>query len=1040
PPADGLVTDMTGRAVPPSLAVVPTFLEAETRRRRRLRDRRHRHHRRRKERAAGASGYSSSSALTPVSDTTPSFSGISDMSEYSDDDDDDLIIATAELAQEAPLAVLNLCYDAIAVNSTAFIPAEDPLADAGDASDNELLGGGGGSTRSKSAPLWRRLLRRLRPRKGRSSDVVADNSHEESRGEFSGASSNADKYSGSKTETALLSWSEYLGAANYAQLRDKDVEKYVQVWPFSSERKSMSTLVRVRRREDGKLVWRLYVKGAPEIIVQSCRWIVDVDGAFQTQDREEILNDYQASPLPLGSITAAASDEGRISNEERPGALHINIPLINLDHGSDDDGDDGNGDDGNLPETSCTPYLLSAHYTGSHAPGSDITEVGEDTTLAASFPPNFAHNPAIPVLPLDKETLHDLRHTISDYASRALRTIGMAYRDFDTFDEASLAQLESDVEWRAEAGLVCLGIFAIEDPLREGVTDAVRRCQSAGITVRMVTGDNPLTARAIATQCGIFTPGMGGIILEGPKFRRLSPEQMEFIVPRLQVLARSSPEDKRKLVEWLRAHGEVVSVTGDGTNDGPALKAANVGFSMGIAGTEVAKEASSIVLLDDNFKSIVRACMWGRTVNDAVKKFLQFQITVNITAVLIAFVSSVADPEEKSVFTAVQLLWINLIMDSFAALALATDPPTDDLLDRYPEKPDAPLITFTMWKNIIGQSVFQVVVCFLTLYAADDIFHLHTVTNSHDMLVLRTLVFNTFAWMQIFNEFNCRVLHNEVNCFKGMQRNWFFMIIVLISVVGQVIIIQWGGAAFQTTGLSGKHWAFSIIAGFISLPIGLVFRLIPDQLIWWMLPFVPQDIYREPQSLEWQPPAQSVRNRLAGGDTNFHSSAEEAGAAHNDGLRSSVARLGADISKRMGRPPRVSGGSSDASIQDGADHSRLHQWRRPRARSHVENNGTTLLAHQTVSDATPRLPDTPGVPTHSPRQQRPERRRKRSGSGETKRKSVIAAAMVPSLVASSIGIGMSTSAMPPNKMTIEDLVDQELDRQTDMADKPASSQ
>ncbi|KAJ1671071.1 plasma membrane calcium, partial [Coemansia sp. RSA 25] len=842
PPADGLVTDMTGRAVPPEMAVVPTFLETETRRQRRLRDRRHRHHRRRKGRAAGASGYSSSSALTPVSDTTPSFSGISDISDYSDEDDDDLIIATAELAQEAPQAVLNLCYDAIAVNSTAFIPAEDVLADAGDASDDELLGGGS-STRAKSAPLWRRLLRRLRTRKSRSSNGVVDSSHEESRGESPSAPSNADKYSGSKTETALLSWSETLGAANYAQLRDKDVDQYVQVWPFSSERKSMSTLVRVRRREDGKVVWRLYVKGAPEMVIQSCRWIVDVDGAFQNQDQEEILNERQVSPPPPWSVSAIADEGERIANEGSPGTVHANIPQINLDHGSDND------DDGEIQESSRTPYLLSAHYTSARANGSEATDVGEEALIAASFPPNFAHNPAIPVLPLDDETLRDLRHTISDYASRALRTIGMAYRDFDTFDEASLAQLESDAEWRDEAGLVCLGIFAIEDPLREGVTDAVRRCQNAGITVRMVTGDNPLTARAIATQCGIFTPGMGGIILEGPKFRRLTPEQMEFIVPRLQVLARSSPEDKRMLVEWLRTHGEVVAVTGDGTNDGPALKAANVGFSMGIAGTEVAKEASSIVLLDDNFKSIVRACMWGRTVNDAVKKFLQFQITVNITAVLIAFVSSVADKEEKSVFTAVQLLWINLIMDSFAALALATDPPTDNLLDRHPEKPDAPLITFTMWKNIIGQSIFQVVVCFLTLYAADDIFHLHTVESSHDMLVLRTLVFNTFAWMQIFNEFNCRVLHNELNCFKGMQKNWFFMAIVLISVVGQIIIVQWGGVAFQTTALSGKYWAFSIVAGFLSLPIGLVFRLIPDQLIWWVLPFVPQDIYREPQSL-----------------------------------------------------------------------------------------------------------------------------------------------------------------------------------------------
>ncbi|KAJ2788300.1 plasma membrane calcium [Coemansia linderi] len=617
----------------------------------------------------------------------------------------------------------------------------------------------------------------------------------------------------------------------------------------------------------------------------------------------------------------------------------------------------------------------------------------------------------------------------------------MAYRDFDSFDEASLAQLDSDVEWRNEAGLVCLGIFAIEDPLREGVTDAVRRCQNAGIIVRMVTGDNPLTARAIATQCGIYTPGMGGIILEGPKFRKLTPEQMEFIVPRLQVLARSSPEDKRMLVEWLRTHGEVVSVTGDGTNDGPALKAANVGFSMGIAGTEVAKEASSIVLLDDNFKSIVRACMWGRTVNDAVKKFLQFQITVNITAVLIAFVSSVADKEEKSVFTAVQLLWINLIMDSFAALALATDPPTDDLLDRPPEKPDAPLITFTMWKNIIGQSVFQVVVCFLTLYAADDIFNLHTVDSEHDMLVLRTLVFNTFAWMQIFNEFNCRVLHNELNCFRGMHKNWFFMIIVLISVVGQVIIIQWGGVAFQTTGLGGKYWAFSIVAGSIALPIGLVFRLVPDQLIWWMLPFVRQDIYREPQSLEWQPPALNVRNRLAGGDVNYHSSADEADGAHNDGLRSSVARLGADISRRMGRPPRASGRSSRISLQDGSaqldEQSRQQQWLL-RARSQAAASGAALQG-QPPGGTTPGAHAALGVRAPHAKE-RPERRRKRSASGEGRQKSVVAAAMVPSLVASSIGIGMSTSTMPPNKMTIEDLIDQELERQEEATDKPVDGQ
>ncbi|KAJ1947673.1 plasma membrane calcium [Kickxella alabastrina] len=1036
PPADGLVTDMAGRAVPPEKAVLPTLLETQSRRQRRLRDRRYRHIRRRLSRAAGvASGYSSSSALTPTSDAIPSFSGLSDLSDQSDNDE--VVVATAELGEEAPLAVLNLCHDAIAVNSTAFIPAADLQVD-GDAagSDDGLLGNGAAG---KSIPFWRRLLGRLQKKSRANADPVAG---EESRGESAGAVSNADKFTGSKTETAMLTWSETLGAPLYSQLRDKDIDKHVQIWPFSSERKAMSTLVRIRRREDNKLVWRLYVKGAPEVVIQDCRWIVDVDGAFQKQDNAEGI-DANLNEFSANSPTGVDNDDNNFGSF---GSAHGNIPQINLDHGSDSENEkEGGNITGNTTGSMETPYLLSANYNNLRNAGSDTTDVGEDALVNSAFPADFAHNPAIPVLPLDEETLRDLQRTVSDYASRALRTIGMAYRDFETFDEANLAQLESDVEWRESAGLVCLGIFAIEDPLREGVTDAVRRCQNAGIIVRMVTGDNVLTARAIATQCGIFTPGMGGIVLEGPKFRKLTPEQMEFIIPRLQVLARSSPEDKRMLVEWLRTHGEVVSVTGDGTNDGPALKAANVGFSMGIAGTEVAKEASSIVVMDDDFKSIVRACMWGRAVNDAVKKFLQFQITVNVTAVLIAFVSSVADDEEKSVFTAVQLLWINLIMDTFAALALATDPPSESLLDRHPEKQGSPLITFTMWKNIIGQSILQVVVCFLTLYAADDIFNLHTVQSAQDMLVLRTLVFNTFAWMQIFNEFNCRVLHNEVNCFKGMQKNWFFLGIVFISVIGQVIIIQWGGVAFQTTALGGKYWAFSIIAGFLSLPVGLVLRLIPDELIWWMIPFVSQDIYKTPQNLEWQPPAQNVRSKLTGNSNNnngnvggngkfsgfavdnvYSRSSDEnlMSGMHGSGLKSSVARLGANISKHMSKTPRHEPGSHSADNEGSARYRRQQQRSSHR---HTGDNGaaTAAIPGQLTINTNVTRPDIADAPS----KRRNNVSRKRSGSGDAKSKNIIAAAMVPSMVASSIGIGMSTSAMLPNKMTIEELVDQELEKQ-----------
>lgn len=262
--------------------------------------------------------------------------------------------------------------------------------------------------------------------------------------------------------------------------------------------------------------------------------------------------------------------------------------------------------------------------------------------------------------------------TIDQYAKRSLRTIGIVYKDFASWPPKE-AKLHEDNRSAADfddvfRGMTWVGVVGIQDPLRPEVPQAIRKCHSAGVQVKMVTGDNVATATAIASSCGIKTED--GLVMEGPKFRKLSNEEMDLVVPRLQVLARSSPEDKRILVERLKALGETVAVTGDGTNDGPALRTADVGFSMGIAGTEVAKEASSIILLDDNFSSIVTAISWGRAVNDAVAKFLQFQITVNITAVVLTFVSSVYSSSNSSVLSAVQLLWVNLIMDTFAALAL----------------------------------------------------------------------------------------------------------------------------------------------------------------------------------------------------------------------------------------------------------------------------------------------------------------------------------------------------------------------------------
>lgn len=266
-------------------------------------------------------------------------------------------------------------------------------------------------------------------------------------------------------------------------------------------------------------------------------------------------------------------------------------------------------------------------------------------------------------VPMDADRRKAISTIIDSYAQQSLRTIGLIYKDFAQWPPRGAASPD-DPSVAADLGallngMTYLGVVGIQDPLRPGVPEAVAKCKHAGVVVRMVTGDNVTTAKAIATECGIYTDG---VVMEGPDFRKLSDQEMDATLPRLQVLARSSPEDKRILVTRLRQLGGIVAVTGDGTNDGPALKAADIGFSMGISGTEVAKEASAIILMDDNFASILTALMWGRAVNDAVQKFLQFQITVNITAMVVAFVTAMQDPDMRSVLTAVQLLWINLFM------------------------------------------------------------------------------------------------------------------------------------------------------------------------------------------------------------------------------------------------------------------------------------------------------------------------------------------------------------------------------------------
>ncbi|ELU40116.1 cation-transporting atpase fungi [Rhizoctonia solani AG-1 IA] len=476
--------------------------------------------------------------------------------------------------------------------------------------------------------------------------------------------------------------------------------------------------------------------------------------------------------------------------------------------------------------------------------------------------PTSTESNTIETAPITELEEENISRTIIFYANQMLRTLAVAYRDFESWPPAGHTGAQDEVPYEMIAeDLTLVAITGIEDPLRPGVKEAVAKCHGAGVTIKMCTGDNVLTARSIASQCGIFTAG--GIIMEGPVFRRLSTEEQREIVPRLQVLARSSPEDKRILVDTLKGLGEIVGVTGDGTNDGPALKHANVGFSMGIAGTEIAKEASDIILMDDNFSSIVSAIMWGRCVNDSVRKFLQFQVSVNITAVLITFISAVSSDEEESVLTAVQLLWINIIMDTFAALALATDPASPELLKRMPDRKTAPLFSVDMGKMIIGQSIYQTFIVLLFHFAGAGFWNYHT---DREHAELSTMVFNTFVFCQIFNSVNCRSLTQDKNIFQ---------------VAIQILIAFFGGAAFQVTSMNGRDWGMSIALGFVSIPLGFLIRCIPNgpvERVFIALrimrdPNAPPKLTKEEKKAEeerkreeekdiWNPAINQVRDRL----------------------------------------------------------------------------------------------------------------------------------------------------------------------------------
>ncbi|KAG2698991.1 hypothetical protein I3843_07G172600 [Carya illinoinensis] len=416
------------------------------------------------------------------------------------------------------------------------------------------------------------------------------------------------------------------------------------------------------------------------------------------------------------------------------------------------------------------------------------------------------------IVALNETSINHLKDTIDQFASEALRTLCLAYMEIENEYSA-----ESPIPTK---GYTCIGIVGIKDPVRPGVRESVAICRAAGITVRMVTGDNINTAKAIARECGILTSK--GIAIEGPEFREKSEEELLKIIPNLQVMARSLPLDKHTLVKQLRTtFEEVVAVTGDGTNDAPALHEADIGLAMGIAGTEVAKESADVIILDDNFSTIVTVAKWGRSVYINIQKFVQFQLTVNVVALIVNFSSACLTGNTP--LTAVQLLWVNMIMDTLGALALATEPPNDDLMKRSPVGRKGNFISNVMWRNILGQSLYQFVIIWFLQTRGKAAFRLE---GPHSDLVLNTIIFNSFVFCQVFNEISCREME-KINVFKGIIENYVFVGVLACTVLFQIIIIEFLGAFANTTPLSSEQWFVSVFLGFLGMPVAAILKMIP---------------------------------------------------------------------------------------------------------------------------------------------------------------------------------------------------------------------
>ena len=421
---------------------------------------------------------------------------------------------------------------------------------------------------------------------------------------------------------------------------------------------------------------------------------------------------------------------------------------------------------------------------------------------------------------IDRETIDEI---LLGYQSQAMRTLGFAYKIVEEGEKVI-----EDNKIVAD-GLEFLGVVAISDPVRKEVPQAIRDCISAGIGVKIVTGDTTATAREIGRQVGLWTEEDGDRnIITGPEFAALSDEKLRERILDFKIISRARPMDKKRLVETLQEKGQVVAVTGDGTNDAPALKAAHVGLSMG-DGTSVAKEASDITIIDSSFESIGRAVMWGRSLYQNIQRFILFQMTVNVAACLIVLAGAFMGTE--SPLTVTQMLWVNLIMDTFAAMALASLPPTERVMKDKPRNRKDFIINRIMGITIIATGLLFFASLLVLLYvfqhvdinSLSELFSAQLIEDGHLNRYEESLFFTVFVMLQFWNMFNARAYKTGRSAFnfKNCQG---FGVIALIIVLGQVLIVSFGGEMFNVTPLCWQDWLWVIGGTSIVLWIGELLR------------------------------------------------------------------------------------------------------------------------------------------------------------------------------------------------------------------------